>query len=53
MFVELQERDARRVGTPPVRAKVAAAIEFFLVDPIQAAIQQLGIPITSQRVLTL
>ena len=41
MFVEPQKSNLRRIGAPPVRAKVAAAIKLLLINPIQASVQNL------------
>ena len=41
-FVELQEREARGVGTPPVAAEAAAAVDLFLVQPIELAVENLA-----------
>ncbi len=39
--VDLQEGDLRRVGTPPVSAEVTAAVDLFLIDPIELSIENL------------
>ena len=53
MLIEPQESDLRRVGTPPVRAKISATVKLLLINPIQASIQNLRIAITRQRALAL
>ena len=50
-FVELQKRDARRVGAPPVGAMIAAAVELFGINPVERAVQQLRAAIRGQRPL--
>ena len=51
LLVELQERDAGRVGAPPVGAMVAAAVELFGIHPVERAVQQLRAAIRRQRSL--
>ena len=49
--VELQVRDAGRVGTPPVAAEVAAAVDLFLVHPVQLAVADPVAAVGRQREL--
>ena len=51
MFVKPKKGDPRGIRAPPVRAKVAPAIELFLIDPIHPAIQNLLVAVTRQRAL--
>src|SRR5207253_1960201 len=53
MFIEPQENDLCRIGTPPVGAKVSATVKLFLIDPIQTSIQNFRIAIAGQCVLAL
>ena len=50
-FVELQKRNVRRVGAPPVAAVIAAAVQLFGIDPVERAVQQLCAAIRRQRSL--
>src|SRR5947207_15168868 len=49
MFVEPQKGNLRRVRTPPIRAKISAPVNLFLVNPIQSPIQNLVTAIARQR----
>ncbi len=40
-LVELQKRDARRVGTPPVALPHPAAIDLFLINVVQLSVEDL------------
>src|SRR5678815_2728774 len=51
-LVNLQERNRTRVRTPPVSAKIASAINLFLVYPIQSSIKNLWSTIICQCAFT-
>src|SRR5918995_1794941 len=50
-FVELQKRDTRRVGTPPVAAVIAAPVELFGIHPVERSVEQLSSAVGRQRSL--
>src|SRR5687768_10004195 len=50
-FVELEKRDARRVGTPPVTAEDAPAIDLFLINPVELSVEKICSAVGRQPVL--
>jgi hypothetical protein len=53
LLVELKERERARIGAPPVRLVVAAAVDLFLIDPVELAVQQLVGPVGRQPTFAL
>src|SRR5918996_3635429 len=51
ILVESKKREGGRIRTPPVSTKVSTAIKFFLVDPIQTAVENLRAAIARQSTL--
>src|SRR5258708_15836048 len=52
-LVELQVGDGRRVGTPPVRAEVAAAVHLFLINPVEDAVLDVLVAVGGELPLAL
>src|SRR5215510_7145413 len=48
MFVKSQKCDPCGVRTPPVRAEIAAAVKFFLINPIEPAVENFLVAVASQ-----
>ena len=50
-LVGLQIGEPRRVGAPPIALEVPAPVDLLLIDPVELAVQQVGVAVPRQRPL--
>src|SRR6185295_1086188 len=50
-LIDSQVSNARRIRTPPVSTEIPAAVDLFLINPIQTSVQNFCVAVTRQSTL--